>query len=186
VFGVGINDSNYVVQKTVDGKRAWCKIYEAWHGMLKRCYNKNSLNKRPMYEGCSVSPDWHTFSKFKLWMESQDWQGKRLDKDLLIFGNKVYSSDTCIFISQLTNSFINEQPKKRGGLPIGVSWHSASNKFHASCSNPFLKKKEYLGLHSDPHKAHLAWKKRKHELACQLADLQTDERAAKALRTKYL
>ena len=35
------------------------------------------------------------------------------------------------------------------------------------------------------YEAHEAWKARKHEHACKLADIQSDVRVAKVLRTRY-
>ena len=106
VYGVGINDADYVVQKWetigyVNGKQKqkliWiCPYYSAWKSMLKRCYSSKYQDKRPTYKGCSVSDEWLTFSVFKVWMEKQDWEGKQLDKDLLFEGNKIYSADTCV------------------------------------------------------------------------------------------
>jgi len=41
-------------------------------------------------------------------MERQDWEGKHLDKDILIPGNKIYSPDRCIFVSSLINLLIDK------------------------------------------------------------------------------
>lgn len=111
VCGVGINDSDYVVQKKetikgIDGKRkqrlVWiCPYYRAWQSMLVRAYSKSYHKRRPTYIGCSVSEEWKTFSNFKSWMEGQVWEGKQLDKDLLVEGNKVYSEETCVLCREL-------------------------------------------------------------------------------------
>lgn len=186
VFGVGINDSEHKTNYLEDGKVKYCSIYLTWRGMLKRCYDKNWHLNKPSYKGCLVCNEWLKFSNFKRWMESQDWKGKELDKDLLVNGNKVYSPENCTFVSKLTNSFILDRPAGRGLLPIGVDFYVSSGKFRSQCSNPFTKKHEHLGYFCCQTEAHIAWKKRKHELACQLADLQTDERVANALRSRYL
>lgn len=185
VFGVGINDADYVVQPTVNGKRGYCPFYQAWVSMLSRCYSEKYQDKKPTYIDCSVCNEWLTFSNFKSWMEQKDWKGKHLDKDLLIEGNKVYSPTTCIFVDRMTNIFTTDSGASRGQFPIGVCFHKRVGKFRACCRNPFTKKNENLGYFTCPNQAHLAWKKRKHELACQLADLQTDERVAKVLRDRY-
>ena len=185
VHGVGVNDADYVVNPTINGKIVWCPFYRYWVNMLKRCYSVKFQARRPTYVGCYVCVEWLTFSKFKSWMETQDWQGKQLDKDLLVSGNKVYSPDTCAFVDKETNLFATDRGAARGEWHIGVNFHKPTGKFQALCRNPFTRKKEYLGLFIYPDEAHQAWKKRKHELACQLADLQTDERVAKALRVRY-
>ena len=195
VHGVGTNDADYSVAKTevfgyVDGKRkqklVWmCPYYQAWVGMLKRCYSAKSLERNPSYIGCTVFKEWHIFSNFREWMENLDWEGKQLDKDVLFEGNKIYSADTCVFVSPLVNSFTNDHGAKRGEWLIGVCWHKARKKFRADCRNPFTKKTESLGLFTCELEAHAAWRKRKLELAHELAAIQTDPRVAKALIDRY-
>lgn len=153
--------------------------------MLHRAYDSKAQVRRPNYVGCSVFDEWLTFSNFKLWMETQDWEGKQLDKDILVPGNKVYSPETCVFVTAVLNVFLTLRGSDRGAYLVGVNWHKASGKFVAQCSNPFTRKREYLGLFHTEEAAHEAWRKRKHELACQYADMQTDSRVAKALRTRF-
>lgn len=183
VYGVGINDADYVVCPTINGKQVVCPFYSSWQSMLERCYSSKCLAKRPTYMGCSVCDEWLTFSNYKRWMETQNWKGKEPDKDLLVRGNKVYSSETCVFLDQRTNKFILDSGAARGEHPIGVSL--LRGKFQAQCKNPFTRKLEYLGLFLCPNQAHLAWKKCKHEFACQLAEQQQDLRVADALRQRY-
>jgi len=186
VQGVGVNDVRCRTKFVVDGVIVRCKIYEAWRSMLTRCYSAKWVNKYPTYSGCSVSDDWLIFSNFKRWMESQDWKGKQLDKDILSRGNKLYSPDYCCFVSSITNTFMTDSGAVRGEWPIGVSYNRARNKFISECSNPFTKKKEYLGGFENEISAHEAWRNRKHQLALQLADTQSDARVADALRVRYL
>lgn len=186
VCGVGINDADYSIGSKFNGKLGICPFYKVWASMLKRCYCKKWQEKYPTYIGCSVSQDWLTFSNFKRWMETKDFHEKQLDKDLLFSGNKVYSAETCVFVDLITNCFTKENDSARGDWPLGVCLHRQTGKFTAQCNDPFSKRRGYLGLFSCQNQAHLAWRKRKHELACMLAELQTDHRAADALRTKYL
>ena len=195
VYGVGINDADYAVQKFetigyVGGKQKWklvwsCAYYRAWTSMLKRCYSAKLQERYPTYIGCTVAKEWHTFSNFRCWMESQDWEGKHLDKDLLFEGNKIYSTETCVFVTQTVNLFTNDNGAKRGENPIGVDWDKNAGKFKSRCSNPFTKKQEHLGYFTCEQEAHNAWKKRKLELAHELAAIQTDPRVAKALIDRY-
>lgn len=185
IHGVGTNDADYKVTWHEGGKECRCSFYRVWSGMLERCYSKKSLERRPSYAGCSVAEEWHLFSNFKKWMEAQDWHGKELDKDILFKGNKVYSPERCVFIDGLTNTFTLDNAARRGDMPIGACYDKSKGAIFASCSNPFTDKYEKLGRFESSEAAHKAWKKRKHELACQLADLQTDERVAEALRLRY-
>lgn len=118
-------------------------------------------------------------------MSAQDWSGKELDKDLLFPGNKEYKPDACVFIDHVANTFMTDRAAGRGVWPLGVSCQKRDKKFSARCRNPFTLQGEHLGLYDCPGEAHLAWKKRKHELACQLAATQTDPRVAEALRNRY-
>lgn len=195
VYGVGINDADYVVQKTVtirdvNGKRkrrlVWaCHFHSAWNSMLQRCYSTKFQDRKPTYKGCSVSEEWKTFSNFRAWMVTQEWQGKQLDKDLLFSGNKVYSKETCVFVSKVVNTFTIDCGASRGEWLIGVYWNKKRGKFQSQCNNPFTKKREGLGYFTGEQEAHQAWLKRKLELATLLAAEQTDERVAKALVERY-
>jgi len=195
VYGVGINDADYVVQKFkslgyVDGKRkrvlVWeCPFHRTWKDMLRRCYSDKDQERHPTYKGCSVSEAWKRFSNFRGWMVTQDWEDKQLDKDLLFEGNKVYSENTCVFVTRVVNNFTIDSGAARGEWMIGVSWYKRLNKFISRCSNPFTKKREHLGLFTCEQEAHQEWLKRKLELAKELAAIQTDQRVAEALIARY-
>lgn len=118
-------------------------------------------------------------------MERQDWEGNQLDKDIIEEGNKLYSPNTCAFVSRDLNYFLNGHGGSRGAYPIGVNQDKSTGRFRAQCRNPFTKRREVLGYFADPISAHQAWRSRKHELACQYADMQTDPRVAKALRLRF-
>jgi hypothetical protein len=185
VFGVGVNDADYPVAPLVNGNPVWCPFYRAWADMLKRCYYEKYQAGKPTYIGCSVTPEWHSFMAFRSWMVIQDWKGKQLDKDILVFGNKVYAPEVCVFVSGKLNSFMNDHGASRGEWPIGVSWNKRSGKFTANCRNPFTAKQEAIGYFECPYSAHEAWKDRKHKLALQLAAGQSDPRVSKALEERY-
>lgn len=130
VNGVGINDAWYMTEYLSGGKRYRCPYYTTWVGVINRTNSSNFKAKSPSYSDCTVCEDWLLFSTFRSWMEKQDWEGKALDKDLLVYGNKVYSPTTCLFITKALNSFIKTG---RGGkeLPQGVTWYKYTNKFVA-------------------------------------------------------
>ena len=192
-YGVGINDADYATRERekINGKYVvvWrCTIHQTWENMLERCFSESYQQRQSTYRGCKPCDDWLIFSNFKKWMEQQDWEGKQLDKDLLVEGNKVYSPETCIFVDRKVNNFILDSAVKRGQYMVGVSLDKRRDKFQSRCWNPFTGKQENLGYFTDELQAHLAWKTRKHELACMLADSEycRDDRLAEALRTRYL
>jgi len=95
VYGVGYTDLPMGFSKTLQ--------YKKWNSMLQRCYATRV--SQPTYEKCYVCVRWQYLSNFTLWMNTQDWVGKQLDKDLL--GDTFeYSPEKCCFISRELNSLI--------------------------------------------------------------------------------
>lgn len=194
LFGWGVNDVDYEVTRheIVNGKRkkVWtCPYYMKWGNILQRCLYLKHKERRPNYKGCTVTEEWKHLSDFIEWVDSQpnkDWMNCEPDKDFLSIGNKHYSPDTVVFISNKVNSFILDRGKSRGSYMIGVSYdpRNKKNPYQARCCNPFGGS-AYIGLFSTELEAHLAWQSRKHEYACMLADLQSDERVASRLREMY-
>ena len=87
----------------------------------------------------------------------------------------------------VVNNFTLSSSSTRGKYLVGVCWSKISSKYQAYCGNPITSKREHLGLYETELEAHLAWKKRKYELACILArsDYVTDKRVGKVLRETY-
>lgn len=157
--------------------------------MINRVYGKH---KDRVYSGISIHKEWRYLSKFIEWVDSQpnkDWQNCDLDKDILVFGNKHYSPETCVFITSELNVFATERSSDRGEYLIGVDYVRKSGKYRAQCSNPWGRTKSErrgrIGLFPTEEDAHFAWKAKKHEYSCKWADLQSDPRVAQALRTRY-
>lgn len=185
VCGVGINDADYPVYRThMEGGRQvvdWkCPFYEKWGSMLKRCYSEKQLKRGSSYRGCTVCDDWLNFSNFRDWMEQQDWGGKQLDKDLLVEGSKVYSPDTCIFISSSLNLFLLTRNGRRGSLPLGVSTvTNYTSKYQSSIK--VNSKSTHLGTFDTQEEAHLAWQRAKLSIAKDYLAEETDPRIQQGL-----
>ena len=58
-----------------------------------------------------------------------------LDKDILCKGNKVYSSETCVFVPARINSIILNSQNRRGDLPVGVNYNKKTGKYRAQYKN---------------------------------------------------
>lgn len=160
VFGVGY--IGFGVHKTrKDGKASL--EYQSWQDMLERCYNPKLHIKSPTYIGCTVHPDWHNFQNFAEWYTNHEYYGLgyHLDKDLLIEGNKMYSSDTCCLVPVALNSLLNDRSNDRGEYPQGVSWHKQRGKYFAQIS--IDGKRKHLGLFSCPVKAEKTYIKAKRD-----------------------
>lgn len=177
VYGVGLNDANYNVTVSVNGKQEMCEFYRKWTNMLKRCYSEKYKQGLTAYDDTKVCDEWLTFSNFKVWMEKQDWEGKDLDKDLLsTLTNKIYSPDTCVFIDHSLNTFISERSIK-SKLPYGVCKHGDRYQSGIRING----KRKHLGLFDSIGEAHEAWLSERRRLVEVFAGQQTDHRVKEAL-----
>jgi len=151
LFGVGLNDANYMVTQLIGGKLFTCPYYKRWKDMLQRCYSKSFQRRRPAYVGCSTFNDWLTFSNFKIWMQDQSWFDMHLDKDIKLKGNKIYSDSTCLFIPAKLNTLLNDNRSARGVWPQGVRQLKRDGKFMARIRENG--KLNYLGYFNTPEEA---------------------------------
>lgn len=83
------------------------RVYDLWRHMIARTM-PDFWKKYPSYKGATVSEEWRNFMTFyediktlegyEMW---KDGYGKRimLDKDILGNGQKLYSKETCCFIT---------------------------------------------------------------------------------------
>jgi len=185
LYDVGVSDANYLTQirrRNVEGivVLEWlCPYYDRWAGILRRCYSPSFLEKRPSYRGCSVCDEWLTFSNFKKWMETQNWKGNDLDKDLMVEDNKIYSPDTCAFITREINSFFALRGNDRRLYPVGVTCRNM--KYTARISHPNGVRMD-LGRFKTPEEAHQAWKAAKRDRAVILQSEQIDSRVITGLQ----
>jgi hypothetical protein len=106
-------------------------------------------------------------------MESCDWKEKDLDKDLLVQGNKMYSSGTCLFIDKKINVLFITSVATRGCYRLGVSFHKREGKFRSTCSDG-NGGSVYLGDFVSDELAHKAYKKYKYNLIKELASKQDE------------
>lgn len=104
VYGVGYLDTDMNIP--MRGTSVIRRVYDLWANMLKRCYG----DYKGKYPDCSVDKRWHSFKNFLNSIQElegyKEWeQGKDmcLDKDTKIKGNKIYSKDTCRFITNHDN-----------------------------------------------------------------------------------
>ena len=174
LYGVGINDADYMVYAKINGRQVSCPFYTAWKHMIERCYSKKHHDRHPTYRDCTATKEWLTFSKFKKWMQAQDWHKKALDKDILIPGNRHYSPNTCVFITSQLNSLLNSHKKGRGKCPQGVSYHKRDRAYQAQCS--VNGKVKSLGYYGTEKEAEQAYNKFKSILIVNVAQQQQDER----------
>lgn len=179
LYGVAYNDADYTVETGVAGNKKTCPYYRVWRNMVVRCYS----GRYSAYEGCSVCEEWLYFTRFRTWMETQDWKGKELDKDLLIENNKEYGPNACLFVTRDVNVFAIGKSASRGDLPQGVTL----NKYGRYIAQGIKENGDhgYLGSFKTADEAHAAWKQSKSLRAVTLAAEQTCERTAEAILKRF-
>ena len=172
VQGVGVNDADYQIHPSVNGKKEMCPYYRKWSDMIKRCYSEKALALNPSYKDCSVCDEWLLFSAFKSWMVKQDWQDKDLDKDIMVQGNKIYSPVTCLFVDPDVNMLLTRGNSIKRDLPIGVSFDKQRGKYQAKHKRNG--KTKMLGRYGTAEEAHEVYKKFKYKLIKEVALLQSE------------
>lgn len=182
VFGVGLNDAGYVTQTKVNGKKVWCPLFRAWVGMLRRVHHLSHKKTHPWYIGTTMCEEWLTFSTFKAWMETQDWVGKAIDKDIIVPGNKHYSPETCCFVTQAVNNVLTNNRPKEGArtCPHGVRFMQGLNPYVATISRWGVQ--SYLGTYKTPEAAEAVYLKARKQYLMDVADEQVDPRIAEGFR----
>jgi len=179
LFGIGINDADYAISPTIDGKRVMCVFYQTWTDMIERCYSPKYQERCPTYKGCIICDEWHSFMNFKRWMVGQDHEGKQLDKDILVIGNKIYSPDRCVFVSQSINKLLTDRGAKRGIYPQGVSRQRGEYKARVSING----KGTHIGRYTTVQEAEAAYIKAKSTNIIIKALEQSSTKLMKALVT---
>lgn len=177
ILGVGINDAPYMACQTIDGKRDRCPFYRCWMSMLRRCNSEKYQKERPTYIGCNVCEEWLTFTNFRRWMIQQDWQGKQIDKDIILPRNKIYSPQTCCFVNRALNQLLTDSAAGRGDFPMGVS--KRYKRFAAVIS--INGKSKHLGIFDTPEAASSAYRNAKARHLVDTAIQQNDSRIAAGL-----
>ena len=159
VYGIGVKGVKYPAK--IDGKTT--KEYDAWTGMLRRCYDKKWKMKHPSYKDVICCDEWLLFENFYEWLHTQKnfeqwYNGTRwvVDKDILFKGNKVYSPNNCCLVSHDVNTLFTKRDRDRGDYPIGVCYNKLINKYVAKLSMNIVRKKKYeriLGTYPTPEDA---------------------------------
>lgn len=146
VFGVGYIGYG-IHEVSTNGKVN--KTYTLWHAMIQRGHDPKYKAQNPAYLPCSVHPRWHSYQNFcndivylqgyQNWLRGSKLKGKNpyeLDKDIKIPGNKLYSKDTCMFVT----SFENTQQAQLTGLTYTAIHLISGEKYKFNNISEFLRK----------------------------------------------
>lgn len=131
--------------------------------MVERSHSKKAQEKRPSLKDNQVVIEWKHFSNFKVWMESQQWEGMHLDKDILTQGNKIYGPETCCFVPHYINQLINGGSPIRSDNPLGVIEYKDASATAKRFGSRLQTRSGaiYLGSYHTAKEAHLVWAEQK-------------------------
>ena len=151
--------------------------YRYWASMFDRCYTNNY----PSYKDCIVDTEWHNYTNFEKWFNKNYYEIPNekmcLDKDILIKGNKIYSSKTCIFVPHRINTLFEKCNKLRNQYYIGVSKRTETkdkNSYRAKYRDINSNKKNTKTF-DNPLDYFYEYKKQKEQIIKQTADLYKDK-----------
>jgi hypothetical protein len=153
VYGVG-----YLGEGQYKGAKA-LEAYNCWARMIRRCYSDLSLKKYPSYKGCTVCSDWHDFQIFAKWFydnHPKDGKPYELDKDIKFKGNRVYSPNTCLFVTHKENSIVANAKNHKLRSPDGKVVNIYNIK--EFCRGTVLNHRHMCEISNGKRKSHKGWK----------------------------
>lgn len=109
-------------------------ICAKWRNMFKRAYSDRKYKDRPDYMGVSVCDRWFVFKNFyedyikMSKMINIPIEDTRLDKDIKIKGNKLYSPETCVIVDNRINSFFKIESNKKYDMPPNIKYLESGNR----------------------------------------------------------
>ncbi len=126
------------------------KVCALWENIRVRCQLLPEMDESRFgkYADVKVCEEWLDYQNFAEWAYNVDYfeRGWQLDKDLLSNEN-IYSPDTCVFLPVEINNILNTKTRKRGELPMGLSWQTPKKRVinvQFVCKYPQFTVREYL------------------------------------------
>ena len=166
VHGLGVNDVEYYVQTSFNGKYAVCPYYSKWKSIMSCLQSDNRY---------SICDDWVYLSKFKAWMEEQDHKDKQINTVISGVAPFSFSPSNCVFVNKSISSLINRRDNLRGELPIGVSIKDGSFRVSISVDG----KRKHVGIFPTLEAAASAYNDKKYNL---IVDKANEQECAKTKR----
>ena len=80
--------------------------YTCWGKIIERCYSPKTEVYIRNYSDCELCEEWQDFQNFCQWFienHPNDGNSYHLDKDIKVDGNRIYSPETCLFVSPKEN-----------------------------------------------------------------------------------
>ena len=173
-----------------NGRKNHLSIYKTWQRMAERTTNPKYQASQPTYKGTWVCEEWKLFSNFLNWcLENGHRKGLQLDKDIVDIGNKCYSPDTCVFVSDALNNLLAYKKSVNSVLPIGV-YYQGFNTEGYKLKKPYRVqagingKKKHFGKYATPEEAGLVYGREKSKIIIHKANNLTEEDCSLVHRKK--
>ena len=158
-----------------------------YNNMMSRARLGNSeanTKNYKTYKGVIVSENFKDFQFIANWCNNQvgfnliDECGRKfcLDKDLLVYNNKEYNENCCVFIPSEINTFLSKggNQNKDNGLPIGISYRE-DRGYTVYVRIPWKKKQKRCGPYIKLERAVTKYIELKKQVATILADKWKDK-----------
>ena len=149
------------------------KAYDAWTKMFMRSYKEEWHNLEPTYTNCEVAKVWWDFQNFAEWFYNNYHEipncSIQVDKDWIVYNNKIYSPETCELVPQIINTCILTHDKTMHDteLPTGIKITS-SGKYKPQISQ--YGKRVDCGIYTDLEDAMKVYMDKKILYVKELAD----------------
>ena len=154
VYGVGfVGDGDF-------SSKSNKKAYKSWCCMLARCYSDDLHQKYPTYKDCTVCDSWLCFQVFAKWYYKNYPLGGinyQLDKDIRVKGNKVYSPETCLFVTQKENKIESKAKRYKIKSPLGLVIDVYNMR--EFCKNNLLNPSHMCAVNNGKLQHHKGWTK---------------------------
>lgn len=156
-----------------------------WRSVNQRCDPKQQ--RTIVYNGCTN--DFENYQALAEWCQDQygymhkEANGKfwALDKDLLIYNNRSYSPETCLFVPTRINTLLVSKNNSKSEYPCGVTKQNNASTYKATV-NDGSRITQYLGSFKTPMEAHRAWQLAKIEqIKLATLDPQLNDKIISAL-----
>lgn len=171
IMNIGLNDAPYITQIKIKGVSFVCPFHKTWRNMLLRVYSKAYQSRQSTYIGTTVCKEWLLFTNFKAWMQTQNWENNQLDKDIRVKGNKHYSPNTCLFVSQHINSLLRPHDRTAKGI---YEDKTNPNNIRYVVHRVINGKSKHLEQYNTRQKAEIVSYKCKRDLLLNIAEIEID------------
>lgn len=119
-------------------------LYNTFNRMISRCYNPKDYSYIDYgAKGVTVCEEWKSsYQNFLTWSLSNGWKpGLQIDKDIKANGKKIYSPDTCLWVTQQVNMMYQSKAFK-------IEYKGEMINLRVYCHNIGMDSKQYRRVYN--------------------------------------